>query len=192
MIDEKKVKLILGKRGSGKSHLVHQLIADIPRLLIFDPQAEYTEGIVFEPEDYRKMLLCMGLWGDHRFRFIYRPINPPAEVGRIAKLAFAVGRLTLVTEEIEVYATATSIDPNLLNLIARGRHRDIELIATSQRPHHISKLVTSQAKEIYIFSTNEPRDVDYLKELIGSDIEPRLVNLRHYPEGYSDYLYWNE
>ena len=88
---EKKIILIIGKRGSGKSYLARQLIAAERRLLIYDVMSEYTEGIVFGTET-RKMF-C-DFWRHiyrRRFRLIYRPIQPKVEIELLAQLVFLLG-----------------------------------------------------------------------------------------------------
>ena len=45
---EKKIILIFGKRGSGKSYLAQKLVEREERLVIFDTLSEYQNGVVFE------------------------------------------------------------------------------------------------------------------------------------------------
>ena len=54
---EKKIVLIFGKRGSGKSYLANKLIEKEDRFLIFDTLSEYECGVVFLSEKYDELLL---------------------------------------------------------------------------------------------------------------------------------------
>lgn len=184
-MSEKKIILIFGKRGTGKSYLANKLIEKANRLLIYDTLGEYESGVVFEPSErfrefwkrvYRK-----------NFRLIYRPLNPEAEIDEIAELVFLLGNMTFLVEEVDCYCTSWQISDALAHIIQRGRHKDITLIGVTQRPFGIHRLLTSQAKEIYVFGTNEPRDRDYLKMLLGSEIEAKLDQLKQY-----EYLHWQD
>jgi len=184
-MSEKKIILIFGKRGSGKSYLANKIIAHEKRLLIFDTLSEYTNGIVFE--DREKFLM---FWGAHYrlpYRLIYRPLQPDQEIEEIAALVYAIGDITFLVEEIDCYCTSYQITESFAHIIQRGRHNNITLIGVTQRPYGIHRLLTSQAKEIYIFSTNEPRDREYLRTLLGQEIEPMLDRLEQY-----QYLHWKD
>lgn len=182
---EKKIILIFGKRGSGKSYLAQKLIETESRLIVFDTLSEYTGGVVFEK--YENFL---GFWREHYqqpFRLIYRPLQPDQEIEEIAALVYALGDVTFLVEEIDCYCTAFQISESFAHVIQRGRHKNITLIGITQRPYGINRLLTSQAKEIFIFSTNEPRDRDYLKILLGQEVEPKLDQLKQY-----EYLHWQD
>ena len=185
MKSEKKIILIFGKRGSGKSYLAKKLIENEQRLLIFDTLSEYTEGVVFE--DYEKF---SGFWRQiyqRPYRLIYRPLKPDEEIEQIADLVYTIGNITFLVEEIDCYCSSYQISESFAHIIQRGRHNNITLIGVTQRPYGIHRLLTSQAKEIYIFSTNEPRDREYLRTLLGQEIEPMLDRLGQY-----QYLHWKD
>lgn len=184
---EKKVILIFGKRGSGKSYLAHKLIENEPRLVTYDIMSEYENGVIFDTEHYEDFLKFWRSVYPHRFRFIYRPLRPAAEVEWICNLVFCLGDCCFLVEEIDCYCTAYQISDNFAAIIQRGRHKNITLIGITQRPYGIHRLLTSQAKEIYIFNTNEPRDREYLRTLLGKEIEPKLDALNQF-----EYVHWQD
>jgi len=119
---------------------------------------------------------------------IYRPLDDPAaEIDGIAESIFLLGDLTFVIEEVTCYCSAYQISEQFAHIIQRGRHKNISLVATTQRPYGLHRLLTSQAKEIYVFSTNEPRDRQYLSALLGHEIEAKLDSLQQY-----EYLKWQD
>ena len=184
-MSEKKIILIFGKRGSGKSYLANKLIENEQRVLIFDTLSEYTDGVVFEEHEE-----FIGFWRaiyQRPYRLIYRPLRPDEEIELIADLVYAIGNITFLVEEIDCYCTSYQITESFAHIIQRGRHNNITLIGVTQRPYGIHRLLTSQAKEIYIFSTNEPRDREYLRTLLGQEIEPMLDRLEQY-----QYLHWKD
>lgn len=184
---EKKVIIIIGKRGCGKSYLANKLIDSEPRLVIFDTMSEYKNGVVFGAEDYDEFLEFWRKVYRVRFRLIFRPLKPDAEIDRICDLVYCLGNLCFLVEEIDCYCTAYQISDNFAAIIQRGRHKNITLIGVTQRPYGIHRLLTSQAKEVYVFNTNEPRDREYLRILLGQEIEQKLDALKQY-----EYVHWQD
>lgn len=187
METEKKVTLIFGQRGSGKSYLAMRLIQDQRRYLLFDTMSEYNQGVIFVSEEHEKFCYFWRRTYRGNFRLIYRPLQPQQQIDTIADLVFNCGDLLFLVEEIETYCSAYQISDQLAAIIQRGRHKNITLIGIAHRPNNISRMLTSAAKEMYIFKTREPRDVDYLKAFLGPEIEPALANLEKF-----HYVKWSE
>lgn len=187
MDTEKKITLIFGQRGSGKSYLAKQLIQAERRYLIFDTMSEYNQGVVFESEDHEKFCYFWRQTYRGNFRLIYRPLQPQQQIDAIADLVFGCGDMLFLIEEIETYCSAYQISDELAAIVQRGRHKNISLVGIAHRPNNINRLLTSQAKEMYVFATREPRDVDYLKMLLGQEIEPILAKLEKY-----QYVKWED
>ena len=193
---EKKIRLIFGKRGCGKTELAKQLCQDCERLLIYDTLGEYRHGVVISnlqelKEFWGKVYRC-------NFRIIYQPLDPDSDFDPICNLVNTLQRrpagdttkcedLTFLVEELDRYSKPLSLSLPSKEIIQWGRHRNIELIGISQRPHGIDRLITSQAKEMYIFNTTEPRDVDYFKDVVGYDVVVKIADLKEY-----EYVRWQD
>jgi DNA helicase HerA-like ATPase len=186
-MSEKKITLIFGKRGTGKSYLAAKLIEAERRLLIYDTLSEYENGVIFDTEQAGQFNEFWRHVYRRNFRLIYRPLNPQDEIDEIAELVFALGDMTFLVEEVDCYCTSYQISDAFAHIIQRGRHKNISLIGVTQRPFGIHRLLTSQAKEIYVFGTNEPRDREYLRLLLGEQIEAKLDQLQQY-----EYVRWQE
>lgn len=184
---EKKVILVMGKRGSGKTYLVERLIRKERRLFIWDRMSEYRQGVVFtaeEKEDFQKFFAKVYR---KQFRIIYRPLHPVPEMAWISDLVYALGNLTFVVEEIDSICTSYVLDERFEAIVNRGRHRNIKLIGVTPAPFGIHRDLTRQAKEIYVFNTKEPRDIQYLKALLGQEVEGKLSALEQY-----QYVKWED
>ncbi len=184
---EKKITLIFGKRGTGKSYLAAKLIQAESRLLIYDTLGEYMDGVVFDAEYAERFKEFWRHVYRGNFRLIYRPLNPEAEIDEIAELVYLLGDMMFLVEEVDCFCTSYQISDAFAHIVQRGRHKNISLIGVTQRPFGIHRLLTSQAKEIYIFGTNEPRDREYLKLLLGEQIEAKLDQLEQF-----QYVHWQE
>lgn len=182
---EKIIILIFGKRGSGKSELAKKGCRDKKRLLIYDTLGEYTDGVIVsdlnELRDYWKKVYR------GNFRIIYQPVNPKRDFNAICREVILCSDLTFLVEEIALYSKPLTLSDEFLEVIQHGRHHQVELIGTSQRPHGIDRMLTSQAKQMFIFNTTEPRDIDYFKEVVGYEVVKKIADLKQY-----EYVKWED
>jgi len=175
---EKIIILIFGKRGSGKSVLAEKLCRNRERLLIYDTLGEYTEGVII-----RDLQELEDFWGKvyrGNFRIIYQPVDPENDFDPVCRLVYECGDLTFFVEELDRYSRPLALSRPLKNIVQDGRHQNIELIGVTQRPHGIDKLLTSQAKQMFIFNTTEPRDIDYFKDVVGYEVVKKIAALEEY------------
>jgi hypothetical protein len=171
--------LIIGKTGSGKTVHALRRSAQSDRLLIFDTNGhDYAAGVViYTLADLRKFWRrCY----QGKFRIIYRPENERPEFSEVAELVFACGNMTVVIEEADTFCRPQQVDLATWKILKRGRHRDLRVIMITQRPFGIDRTVTSQADEIVVFRTEEPRDLAYLEDRIGKDAVSKIVTLPEY------------
>ena len=186
-MDEKKVQLVIGKRGSGKSVLAQHLIGDAERLVVFDIMSEYGNGVTFDSEDIPCLVAFWRQVYKGSFRIVYRPIDPKVEIEWLAEAVYVLGDLTFVVEEIDSVCTPYDVPWAMRQVIQRGRHKNIQLIGVTPAPFGIHRDLTRQAKDLFIFSTNEPRDIQYLRGLLGEKIEPALAGLGKY-----EFVHWTQ
>jgi len=180
-MSERKVKLVLGKRGTGKSYHVKKILESENRYLVYDVLGEYSDGVIFQ--DISELVI---FWKNHldNFRLIYQPLQPIDEFNDICELVWSCGDMLFVVEEIDTFCSSSFISKEFAQIIQRGRHKNISLLGVSQRPFGISRLLTSQAKEIISFQQSEPRDIEYLSAYFGNDVE----KIRELPKW--SYLKW--
>jgi len=180
---EKIIILIFGKRGSGKSVLAEKLCRDLRRLLIYDTLGEYTEGVIIRDlpalKDFWTKVYC------GNFRIIYQPVDPEGDFDSVCRVVYECEDLTYLVEELDRYSRPLAMSRVFKNIVQDGRHQNIELIGVTQRPHGIDKLLTSQAKQMFIFNTTEPRDIDYFKDVVGYEVVKKIAALQEY-----EYVKW--
>ncbi len=176
--DEKIITLVMGKRGSGKTYLVKTLCRQYLRLFIYDPQGEYTDGVIVDDlAELRDVWLKVYR---KNFRIVYRPVDAELEFEPVCKLVWECQNLAFVIEEVQSFCNPQSICYDFKAIVAKGRHRDIELIGVTQRPAEISKLLTSQAKQMMIFRVTDPNDTKYFTATFGPEFTEKLEQLQQY------------
>lgn len=166
---------IFGKRGSGKSTLAKKLLRGKSRVIVFDPLGEYSGRLVSDPLELFKTIRRA-----KRFFIVYRPTDARKEFPWIARIAYEIGELCLVAEEISWAISPAKMDPRIEILIRMGRHKGVELIGISRRPAEVNRDLTANAGTIHIFRTTEPRDIKYFRDLLGRDAAERLPRLPEY------------
>lgn len=169
----RKVILIIGKTGCGKSTLCRKLRKRARRIVTLDPLDEY-DGVIFY--DYQSFLAYAkehySTSGHFSFtcRFDYDLDN-----NFVFKTVWEMRNVLLTVEETEEYLDPRSLNADFLHLVKRGRHRDISLLCVTQRVPDISIKYRSQVTTLITFRQSEPNDLELL-ERYGFDKE-RVKNL---------------
>jgi len=168
MKKERKIILIFGKTGSGKSTLVKQLIKDVDRKIIIDIQHEYSEGIIFESyADFYEFITTHGT--GKSFNYIIRFENDE-EYEKLFLLVYYIGNLYLIVEEAEDYISPDKRKSNFNKLINRGRHKRISIIAIARRSVELSRRLRGQVDRIYSFKQTQIEDIIIMKKIGFKDL----------------------
>lgn len=141
----------------GKTLLARHLTCHEKRLVVVDTFHEYHQGLIFY--DLPELL---DAWSKlKKFRLLYRPVK---DLGLrwICYMALAVRNCVVVIEELGMHSGPHNLSAGLGELIRMGRHRNVRLVATTQRPADVHKLIISQA-DLVLGRTFETNDVRYLK-----------------------------
>lgn len=171
---------IVGMRGCGKSTLTQKLASNkkYSRKVVFDMVMEwegnyhyvnsYTEFSNVWRENFNKEAFTIVV----RFNFGSDQKEIIKTQTDIVRLMYLTGRdselyTAIIFEEAQFYFPNTGLHPINMHLLTTGRHAFIDIIANSQRPASISKLLISQSAEIYIGQLFESNDMNYLYDSVG-------------------------
>jgi len=182
---EKIILIIFGKRGSGKTILAKNKVRDRWRLLIYDTLGEYSTGVIVT--DLNELKEIWGKIYRGNFRITYQPVDPEGDFDAVCREVALCGDLTFLVEELDRFARPLAMSRQFKEIVQRGRHHRVELIGVTQRPHGIDKLLTSQAKQMCIFNTTEPRDIDYFKDVVGYKVVMKIADLKEF-----EYVNWRD
>lgn len=169
--------VIFGKSGSGKSYLTKKLIKKVSNrhLVIWDYVQEYKKGIIFYDYglfiNYLTECITEGkrAFVTLRMRKSFFPL--------VCQAVLELENVLFVIEEVDTVTSAKSVPEEFEDILRFGRHKNIHVIALSKRPADVPRLLTSQASEIYVFKTTEPRDLLYIKTYADIDSK-EIFNLR--------------
>lgn len=179
----REVVLITGKTGSGKSTLFRKMLSDTKRLIIFDTISEYQELAPPFPAARIKSLHllyeCLAKNHQKNFRIVFDPEDPEQVITlnngnqitifeEACKLIYThLDDVIVGIEEISNFMTGTKVPEYLRKIVRFGRHSSISIYATTQRPADVHPLIRAQMTKLISFKQHEPRDIDWLKQVIG-------------------------
>lgn len=152
---------VAGQRGTGKSEFAKKYISDLTiPFIVFDPNAEFVTQFpsnTYVPktegvEEFSKF--CASIWKR--------------------------GNMIIVIDECEEFLQERRpLPPYAAQIVRRGRHRGIGVIAITRRPAELSKTVISLSNYVILYRFFLPNDIKYLSEFIGNTAE-KLPTLPDY------------
>ena len=178
----RKIILIFGRTGSGKTYFAKRLISGINRVIVIDRMFEYDDGIIFY--SINEMIDYILIHKPDKFKFICR-FESDYEIELLFKLCWYLKNLVLVVEESELYISPYTKQSEFLRLVRYGRHKSISIIAIARRVVELSNDVKANADKIITFKQILIKDLEYLERL-GFDKE-KILNLKPYE--YCEIIY---
>ncbi len=158
---------VFGGSGTGKTWRMRAITKRDKRLIIWDVMGEYD--VRMQVVDTMPELLEVVRSGS--FRVSYRPSfdELASEFSRFCRVAYAVGRLRAVVEELNQVTKPSYAPPDWLNLCSRGRHRGVRIAGASQRPAQVDKGFIGNMTEVYAGRLPYKNDWKSLEPLLGVD-----------------------
>lgn len=192
------VIVIFGQRGSGKSTLQKRIASAYPRCIVVDRLREHNDAD-FVTDDVNKFAEFLKLnLNTQRFKIVFQ-----FDVGQdsdfvddtfteIMRLSYMWGKISrqnicVSIEEVHFYASPVSINQWLFESVLTGRHANMAIICSSQRPASVHKSLVSQASHVFVGQLFEKRDIEYLYQTIGESAlkaaELQQYSFIHYSPG---------
>lgn len=167
---QREIVLVLGQTGSGKTTWAKSYASSLQRCIIFD--ASFGEFDAKQCGTFTELVEEVSDKSFFRASYTPRYFEHPL----MFDLARVLGRCHLVLEEADRLD-----DPRAFQeydeAISRGRHYGISLVGISLYPAKLPAMLRRQATRVIAFRQIEPRDIDYLAEIIGPAADD-LPNLK--------------
>ena len=171
--------LVIGRKGSGKSYRARRLAERLSPWVCWDFKGEWAS--VSEA----RVWVDLADFGEHLDQGgdIHREVFkcPNAQFAPFCNFVAAAGDLTLFLEEVDRFTHAGMPPECMRDLIDRGRHLRVNLIAIAHRAQMVPKALTYSVDHVVVCGqVNEPRDIQYLREKGG----PEFAELVGQQTGY--------
>lgn len=177
--------LILGIRGSGKSHYAkHRIVRGSERVVVWDPNAEYADACDLDEVSLEEFTReAPELLESEKCRLSVVPEwDEPAELAeqfaefRTELKAGPHERATLIVAD-ECALLRQQGDGALVGLAAQSRHWRMPLVLIAQRAMMVAPGARAQASLIVSFRQNDPKDIAALAERIGQERAAKVAAL---------------
>jgi len=183
---------LVGRKGSGKSTLVGEIVGEWDRVIIVDTMNEYGARIGASVRLGLEDAIDAVLEAERsrRFRFSLRGLEHD-EVLEVLEGVGTLRDLLVVVEEASAYMKAQQIPWEIAQLVRMGRHQAISQLYVAQRPSMLHLDVISQADVIVSFQQHARRDVETLVGHLG-DVAEQVRELERFeliaggPQGWEE------
>ena len=155
------VLIIVGQSGSGKSHFTKNVILpEYPRKITYDPMNEYEGQYFPQLDELIDHCLAHPVFSVRTDDF--------ESFDLICETAYNIENCCLTVEEIQrVVMPGQKPPPEFLDIVFRGRHKNVSLIAIAQRASSININIRSQFTRFISFRQSEPNDLSYIYDICG-------------------------
>ncbi len=191
MIEATDVTAIFGQRGSGKTELGKTISGMYRRRIVIDILGEWKKSdgadLITNSFDAAAGFLKRKIGAPGNFTLVFQfDINSKSDYQKklfnaVLHMVWKRGNITgenacLVIEEAHEYCGPNWSEEWLRKCTMVGRHANLAMIISSQRPASVDKALISQAKNVLIGRLFEFRDIEYIRQTIGDDADlvPKL------------------
>lgn len=168
-----------GRSGSGKTTLAYHLyLSKFPRVIVLDMTGEWdgrVDRMTFTPHEainaIRDLAGRSGKWSvsvsisERELPVLVDWLIPVPNVR--ASPILAVGGAAMLVDEVDLLAPPGTSKEAVRTLYRRSRHVGLTVISTTQRPANVSREVSAQSTHAVALTLNEPRDVEYMTDVMG-------------------------
>jgi hypothetical protein len=200
MIKDARCLTLYGCRGSGKSTRAKQLLKDHPRVVAFDPMAEYAEHGFKQVTTIEGVRDALKAGWSRNFKISYVPNGDMmSRLHHLSELLWHVQKpygdgldsrkVLLVIEEANMGFPNQKMPPQYFGaqrLVLQGRHRGIGIMAITQRPALVSADLRGNVDEVYVFQQSQQLDINAITGVIGKEHETAIRALKAH-----EFLHWN-
>jgi len=152
---DRKIILVIGLSGFGKTYLARSLVTHYKRVLVVEHRPEYGGRAFYDFGALADALDTYQDAGDFFVSWLGGMDYTPA----IFHLAFRLRNVLVVLEEADLVPAVGYY----YEAIYRGRHPSkISIMAIAQRPHMLDIALRSQATDVYAFNNHEPSALQWL------------------------------
>jgi DNA helicase HerA-like ATPase len=171
------IVIVIGRKGSGKSYLIkHLFLPQFNSYVIDDHVMERTRN-EYADFGYRARYLAEIVskprvnYDDSSFEKIWNALKAHAN---------RWGDTLFVIDEAHIHFAKKSLPTAQKEVLHENRHYGTGIILASQRIYDINPIAYKQADYIILFYTREPREIEFIRKYISSEVAETVKTLKQY------------
>lgn len=173
-----------GRKGTGKSTKAKQILQAMAifhpasiRLFIYDTMGEHHWcPDSFEELDHAVIYLMESFSYDSFVaRYIPETDDEEADFSEICNVVYEQGNMTFLVEEVAMLGCSANHSPKKFKRLMRlGRHRNVDMLYTTQRLEEIPVSLRSATDVFILFAHSEPRALDAIADRCGVEVMKKV------------------
>jgi hypothetical protein len=170
-----------GRKGSGKSTLAKEILPQCPRLFIYDTMGEHRWcPDTFDDLDQAQIYLMESpRYETFMGRYVPEGDDEEKDFSTICETVYDQGNMLFAIEEVVMLGCTPNYAPSKFRKIIRlGRHRNIDMLYTTQRLGECPRMLTAATDVFILFAHSEPRDLDRIQERCGVEVSRKVASFQ--------------
>jgi hypothetical protein len=180
---------LIGPTGSGKSYMAAKAMAECDRAAVYQLKRIHEEPafvmVADEVIDGNPKEFALKL-AEPQFHYVYLCQPPDVDGKRLVvrdlawfiEACYTRERMCMIIDEAHFFCDPWHIPVTFRQAVVMGRSRFLDIIYCAQKFSTISKELTANTHELYIWRITEPGDLGSISERCGVDCAEAVANLR--------------
>ena len=180
---------LIGPTGSGKSYMASQIMSASERCAVYQLKRIHEEpAFVMVADDIYDGNIAdfARALGEAKFHYVYLCRPPDSDGKRLIvpdleifiEACYIRERMIMIVDEAHFFCDPWHIPPSFRQAVVMGRSRYLDIIYCAQKFSTISKELTANTHELFIWRITEPGDLRSIAERCGEDCAAAVANLR--------------
>jgi hypothetical protein len=175
---QNRIIALAGRKGSGKSTKAREVLQNCQRLFCFDTMGEH----VWIPDRFYELdKAVIYLMESHTYDSFMGSLVPEdddesADFSEICSIVYDQGNMMFCIEEVVMLGCSPNYaPPKFKRLMRLGRHRNVDMLYTTQRFGECPRALTAATDIFILFAHSEPRDLDAIAERCGNEVARKVA-----------------
>lgn len=168
-----------GRKGSGKSTKAREILQQMKRLFIYDTMGEHRWcPDSFDELDQAVIYLMESFTYEDGFmaRYVPEADDEEADFSEVCNVVYEQGNMMFAIEEVAMLGCSPNHSPKKFKRLMRlGRHRNVDMLYTTQRLEEIPVSLRSATDVFILFAHSEPRALDAIAERCGEEVASKVA-----------------
>jgi len=161
--------------------MAKQILPQCSRLFIHDTMGEHRwVPDTFEDLD-KAVIYLMESYQYESFmgRYVSESDDEEADFAEICAVVYDQGNMMFAIEEVVMLGCSPNYAPPKFKKIIRlGRHRNIDMLYTTQRLGECPRMLTAATDVFILFAHSEPLDLDRIRERCGAEVARKVAGFQ--------------